>query len=102
MQDGFQNWKKGRERLERHEKSECHRDVLYKLNKMQGSSAIIQLNSEAMRTQAMYRSMLIKQLSGLNYLLRQGTICLWTHREREWNHIQLLKLQSDDCAGNEA
>ena len=61
MQDGFQNWKKGPERLERHEKSECHREALHKLNtcSLQGPSVITQLNSEARRTQAVHRRMLI-------------------------------------------
>lgn len=66
---------------------------------MQGPSVITQLNSEAIRTQTMDRSMLIKQLSGLKYLLRQGLyIYVRGHTEEEWNLIELLKLQSEDCA----
>ena len=48
MQDGFQNWKKGPKRLERHE-NECHREALHKLNRLQGPSVVTQLNSEARR-----------------------------------------------------
>ena len=34
--DGFHNWKKGRERLQRHERSECHKEAVLKLNSMKG------------------------------------------------------------------
>ena len=52
-----------------------------------------------MRTQAMHRNMLIKakKLSGLKYLLRQE-LSVRGHKKGECNLIQLLKLQSDDCA----
>ena len=61
--DGFQNWKKGREHLERHEKTECHKGAVLKLTTMQGP----QHNSETRRTQATCRNMLLKQLSSLKY-----------------------------------
>lgn len=60
------------ERLERHEKTEYHKEAVLKLTTMQGPSIIAQLNSETRRTQATRRNMLLKQLSSLKYLLRQG------------------------------
>ena len=94
--DGFQNWKKGHEQLERHQKSECHREAVLKLQSMQGPSVITQLDSATKRIQATRRSMLLKQLSSLQFLLRQGQ-SIRGHTEVEGNLIQLLKLQSDDC-----
>ena len=93
---GFQNWKKGRERLECHEKSECHTEAVLKLKGMQGPSPIALLSSEARRTQAIHRSMLLKQLSSLKFLLRQG-LSSRGHKESEGNFIQLIELQSNNC-----
>ena len=93
---GFQNWKKGRERLECHEKSGCHREAVLKLKGMQGQSPIALLSSEARRTQANHRRMLLKQLSSLKFLLRQG-LSIRGHKESEGNLIQLFELQSNDC-----
>lgn len=42
--------------------------------------------------------MLLKQLSSLRYLLRQG-LALRGHDENEGNLVQLLLLRTEDCAG---
>ena len=63
---------------------------------MQGPSPIALLSSEARRTQAIHRSMLLKQLSSLTFLLRKG-LCIRGHKESEGNLIQLLELQSNNC-----
>ena len=94
--DGFHNWKKGRERLQRHERSECHKEAILKLNSMKGPSVIEQLSSETKRTQATRRRMLLKLLRSLTFLLRQG-LAIRGHKESEGNLIQLLELQSTDC-----
>ena len=44
IRDGFQNWKKGHELLEWHEKTECHKKAVLKLTTMQGPSIITQFN----------------------------------------------------------
>ena len=74
--DGFNNWKKARERFEQHQMSECHKKALLKLKSMQGPSVIQQLDTQAFCTQATNRSMLLKELSSLKLLLKQGlAIC---------------------------
>ena len=45
--------------------------------------------------------MLLKQLSSLHYLLRQG-LALRGHEENESNLVQLLMLRSEDCDGFKA
>ena len=93
---GFCNWKKARERFERHEKSESHREAVVKLRSMQGPSIITQLSNEVARNQAERRNMLVKQLQSLKCLLRQG-LPIRGHRESEGNLIQLLEMQASDC-----
>ena len=69
---GFDNWKKAKERFERHQVSECHREAQLKLKSMQAPTIRSQLVSQAKKNQAENRSMLLKQLSSLKFLLRQG------------------------------
>ena len=92
----FKTGRKGRERLECHEKSECHREAVLKLKGMQDPSPITLLSSEARHTQAIHRSMLLKQLSSLKFLLRQG-LSIRRQKKSEGNLIQLFELQSNNC-----
>ena len=54
-----------------------------------------QLNSQAKREQKENRDMLLKQLSSLRYLARQG-LAIRGHSEKEGNLMQLLLLDSED------
>ena len=54
-----------------------------------------QLNSQAEREQKENRDMLLKQLSSLRYLARQG-LAIRGHSEKEGNLMQLLLLDSED------
>ena len=96
IKEGFCNWMKARERFERHEKSESHKEAMLKLKSMRAPSIIMQLSTQACRDQAECRSMLLKQLHSLHYLLRQG-LPIRGHKESEGNLIQLLEMQSTDC-----
>ena len=96
IKEGFCNWKKARERFERHEKSESHKEAVLKLKSMQAPSVIAQLSTHACRDQAEHRSMLLKQLHSLRYLLRQG-LPIRGHKESEGELIQILRMQSIDC-----
>ena len=94
--EGFCNWKKATERLERHAKSECHKEAVLKFNSVRAASIVEQLSTQLQRDQAEHRNMLLKQLHGLRYLLRQG-LPIRGHRENEGNLMQLLQMQSRDC-----
>ena len=54
-----------------------------------------QLSSQAKREQKENRDMLLKQLSSLRYLARQG-LAIRGHSEKEGNLMQLLLLGSED------
>ena len=94
--DGFCNWKKARERFERHQASECHREAQLKLKSLQSPSIAEQLSLQAKKTYTENRCMLMKQLSSLRFLLRQG-LAIRGHAENDGNLVQLLKLRSNDC-----
>jgi len=49
-----------------------------------------------MADQKLHREMLLKQLSSLKYLLRQG-LAIRGHEAMEGNLLQLLQLRGDDC-----
>ena len=40
VKNGFNNWKKARERFTKHEKSNSHRESLYKIHQMKASAGI--------------------------------------------------------------
>ena len=94
--EGFQNWKKAVERFRRHEIAEHHKVAVLKLSGLRGPNIVEQLSSEAAKTRAENRTMLLKTLSSLRFLLRQG-LAIRGHKESEGNLIQLLYLRSDDC-----
>ena len=97
ISDGFNNWKKAKERFEHHQASESHKEALVKFQCMQASSVVEQLGTQASHTQATNRSMPLKELSSLQkFLLRQG-LAIHGHKESEGNLVQLLELRSNDC-----
>ena len=62
--EGFQNWKKAVERFRRHEIAEHHKEAVLKLSGLRGPTIIVeQLSSEASKTRAENRTMLLKKLS---------------------------------------
>ena len=62
----------------------------------QAPSVVEQLSTQFQQDQAERRSMLMKQLHSLRYLLQQG-LPLCGHKESEGNLMQLLKMQGTDC-----
>ena len=101
VKEGFSNWKKPRERFERHEVSECHKEARLKLESMQAPSVLEELIAQAQKDQAEHKNLLLKQLSSLQYLLRQG-LAIRGHQDTEGNLIQLLGLRSEDVPGLKA
>lgn len=92
---GFNNWKKATEYFLQHEKSVIHRESVLKLELMKQPTITAQLSSQAKREQKENRDMLLKQLSSLRYLARQG-LAIRGHSENEGNLMQLLLLRCED------
>lgn len=93
--EGFQNWKKAVERFQIHERAECHREAKTKLCLGEAPSIVEQLSLQADKTKAENRKMLLKLVSSLKFLLRQG-LAIRGHSESEGNLFQLLFLRGED------
>ena len=72
------------------------REAVLKIELLQQDSVHALLSKQAMNDQKLHREMLIKQLSSLQYLLRQG-VPIRGHDEMDGNLMQLLQLRSNDC-----
>lgn len=90
---GFCNWKKAGERFCKHEGSQVHAESCMKIKKVVDVSIVL---AECNRVQQEIRcKMLLKQLTSLKYLLRQG-LTIRGHTEGEGNLLQLLLLRAED------
>jgi len=93
---GYDNWKKAHEKFAQHAQSGPHKEAVLKIELIQQESVAALLSKQAMADQKLHREMLLKQLSSLKYLLRQG-LAIRGHEAMEGNLLQLLQLRGDDC-----
>ncbi|CAF2781386.1 unnamed protein product [Rotaria sp. Silwood2] len=92
---GFDYWKNGLAKFEKHESSECHADCIYLVKQQQQQPVAAQISLTHKSQQAQRRKMLLIQVQAIKFLLRQG-LALRGHAEIEGNLIQLLKLRQSD------
>ena len=92
---GFDNWKKCNEKFKKHGKSQAHPEALFKFQAFQQPSISSQINLQHADKQVKQREALLKQLSSLKYLVRQGT-SIRGHKDDEGNLIEMLKCRSED------
>lgn len=102
MEDGFFNLKKAKERFREHENSRMHKEAVIKLATLvSGSSRVDALLSEQVESeQTHHRLMLIKLITAIRYLARQGLPLRGHHEDKEsfeGNLYQLLLLQAQSC-----
>ena len=90
--------KKASESFAQHEKSSIHNEAVLIHSVMKQPSVSTQLNIQLVQEQRVNREILLKQLTSLRYILRQG-LALQGHEEKEGNLMQLLYLRSDDSPG---
>ena len=95
---GFDNRKKAKWRFKEHELSQLHTESTVKIKLLQQPSVASQLSKQLTSDQVKRREMLLKLLSSIKYLVRQG-LALRGHVENESNLIQLLKCRSEDIEG---
>ena len=93
---GYDNWKKAHETFTQHAQSGPHKEAVLKIELVQQESVAALLSKQAMADQKLHREMLLKQLSSLKYLLRQG-LAIRGHEAMEGNLLQLLQLRGNDC-----
>ena len=97
--NGFHNWTKAIKCFSEHEKSDGHSESVYKLSTEQQPCVNEMLSEKENEDQKRHRLMLLKRLSTLRMLLRQG-LPIRGHKEDDGNLKQLLKLRSEDCPGH--
>ncbi|XP_028414610.1 zinc finger MYM-type protein 1-like [Dendronephthya gigantea] len=84
--EGFKNWKKGKERIEEHERSEQHRSAAKESKKDQPDVAC-QIDSERRKQQQLRQTGLVAHLDTMKTLLRQG-LAIRGHQDEESNIAQ--------------
>lgn len=93
---GFNNWKKSLEKFRKHEASEAHKEAVMKLSFKKTAQVVdVMISSQLANLQATRRAGLLKQITSLRFLLRQG-LAIRGHSEDEGNLSQLLKLRTED------
>ena len=94
---GFKNWKKGKERIEEHERSENHRNASKESRKNQPDVAC-QIDDQHKKQQHLRRTGLIVHLNTMKTLLRQG-LAIRGHQDEESNIIQFNKDKATNNTG---
>ena len=101
IERGYCNWSKALRRLRDHEKSDIHKEATEKMAiKSSGTNIAAQLSSQHEADSLFHRKMLMKVLSCIRYLARQGLPLRGHHEDPEsfeGNLYQLLLLQAQDC-----
>ena len=69
---GFNNWKKAKEKFREHEQSQAHCEACMKLTALKQPSVAAQLSTQTQKDQEKHRRMLLKQLTSIRYLMHQG------------------------------
>jgi len=95
---GFNNWKKALERFSEHESSIRHIDATKSLAVDVNNDVAHMLSKSHSKQQQYARCMLMKIITSLGYLARQGSIPIRGHDEASGNFAQLLTLRQDDCS----
>ncbi|KAI8511315.1 zinc finger, MYM-type [Branchiostoma belcheri] len=92
---GFKNYKKALEKFGTHESSSVHKLAVMKCSNITKPSIQSQLSSQLAQQQEVHRAGLLKQLSAIKYLLRQG-LAIRGHRDEDGNLPQLLRTWAED------
>jgi len=97
---GFSNWKNALAKFREHEGSNSHKESAMKLAAKKCVGIDAQLSSQLRNQQAHHRTMLMRLLESIQFLVRQG-LPLRGHKEDladlEGNLYQLLLLQGKTC-----
>ena len=96
IKEGYQNWKKDTDRFKNHQLSELHRNAVFKYESSKQPTITQQISTPASKEMQKNREMLLKVLSSLRFLLKQG-LPIRGHTNEVGNLYQLLTLRSEDC-----
>ena len=96
MDDGFNNLKKALERFREHENSVMHKEAVLNVAAIKSTGIGAQLCEQLERDQKHHQSMLMKLISCIKYLARQGLPFRGHIEDAEGNSYQLLLLEARD------
>jgi len=98
VSSGFRNWKKALEKFSQHQSSHYHHcSVTAEQHSMRGDSVDKRLIRSRNEQQSTSRRMLVKLITSLRFLARQG-LAVRGREELNGNFMQLLKLRAEDSA----
>ena len=93
---GFSNWKDATRSFRKHEASIIHKEATLKwVHYSKSQSVAVQISQQLLRDQVHAQKCLLKIISTLQYLARQG-LAIRGHIENEGNFLQLLQLRCED------
>ena len=96
VENGFGAWKRAIESFKTHEKSHSHVESVENIYAISKTVPIMtQLSTQLLEDQSKRRKQLIKTITSLGYLARQG-LAIRGHTDEESNFIQLIKLRGED------
>ena len=95
-QSGFRNWKDATRCFRKHENSHSHKEACLKwAHYTRSQSVAFQLSSQVQKDQVIAQKCLLKLISSLRFLARQG-LAVRGHDEAQGNFLQLLHLRCED------
>jgi len=94
--DGYCNWKNGPLNFKKHESSENHRQMQYKLSGLlRGENVAARINVQADKQRKENTQNLLTIMSSLKFLARQG-LAIRGHEDNDSNFNQLMLLRCQD------
>ena len=98
MSKGFSKWKDTTTVLKKHEQSSCHRETVQVTFTLPATTRDVgeQLSHQHKKEKETNRRMLLKVVSCIRYLARQGLALRSDGGEQDGNFMQILKLKGED------
>ena len=95
---GFCNWKNATSLISKHQQSSCHREPVEVVITLPATTKDVgeQLVQQHAKEKECNRKMLLKIMSSIRYLTRQGLALRGDGDEDDGNFLQLLKLKGED------
>lgn len=95
---GFTNWKDATVKFGMHASSKCHKEAVLKMIELPNSAVnVAESLSSALKTEKLQRCQcLLKLISNMKYLTRQGQPLRGHGDENDSNFMQLLLLRAED------
>ena len=95
---GFHNWKDATAKFSKHESSQCHKEAVLKIITLPTTTGDVgeMMSSQLAKQRLERRKCLLKLLSNVRFLSRQGLPLRGDGKEMDSNFMQLLTLRSED------